>query len=82
MGQVWDAPPHGGVVDVQVKVVVVDIHGQLEALHQLVVSDQVVEKSPVKQNNYSQSSTSTFTSVLVCYLVRSLMFSLYSSFTS
>ena len=80
MGQVRHIPPHSGVVDVQVKVVVVDIHGQLEAFHQLVVSDQVVEKSPVKQNNYSQSFTST--SVLVCYLVRSLMFSLYSSFTS
>ena len=37
--KVGDLPPHRGVVDVHEQVVVVDVHGQLEALDQLVVPD-------------------------------------------
>ena len=37
--KVGDLPPHCGVVDVHEQVIVVDVHGQLEALDKLVVPD-------------------------------------------
>ena len=46
MCEVRDIPPHGGVVDVQEEIVVVDVHSELEALDKLVVADQVMEESP------------------------------------
>ena len=39
LGEVGDAPTDRRVVDVHEKVVVVDVHGQLEAFDELVVAD-------------------------------------------
>ena len=45
MSQILNIPPDSSVMNIHEQVVIIDIHRQLETLHQLIMSHQVEEES-------------------------------------